>query len=402
MTFEERLEKIRAGMEERGLDLLIAVHDGAHFIEKPNPVMVLSGFKSLGPAAVVLSRRGGGALVVVPSWDAARAAQCCPKLDIVATDLLIDGLRPTIDRMSFALFRPGARAPTIGICGLAAMPWRHAEPMSWLVPSLDQLVASEPAHERVELQLTAVMTQSAAMDAFVFDAARTKTDQEVAHARAATRIAELTYERLLEIARPGVSEDELAVELRWHSKSLGAEDNFLMLCAGPHNRAVAPSHGRRLQAGDIIVVEITPSFRGQLAQICRTVVIGAASDTLKEKYALVVRAMEAGFAAARPGAAMAEVCAAVNGVLEAEGYAEYCHPPHIRRRGHGLGFGSNEPGDVALDNATTLEPNMLFMIHPNQYLPETGYLLCGEPALITPRGAEPLTARQAALAEVML
>jgi len=37
------------------------------------------------------------------------------------------------------------------------------------------------------------------------------------------------------------------------------------------------------------------------------------------------------------------------------------------------------------------------MIHPNQYLPETGYLLCGEPVLLTERGAEPLTRQKAAL-----
>jgi hypothetical protein len=40
---------------------------------------------------------------------------------------------------------------------------------------------------------------------------------------------------------------------------------------------------------------------------------------------------------------------------------------------------------------------MLFMIHPNQYLPETGYLLCGEPVVITARGAEVLTAEQSSL-----
>ena len=54
MTFEERLAAIRANMAEQKLDLLVAIHDGAHFIETPNPVFVLSGFKSLGPAAVVL------------------------------------------------------------------------------------------------------------------------------------------------------------------------------------------------------------------------------------------------------------------------------------------------------------------------------------------------------------
>jgi len=59
--------------------------------------------------------------------------------------------------------------------------------------------------------------------------------------------------------------------------------------AGPHNRAVAPSNGRRLRAGDIVLAEITPSYRGPLVQICRTVVLGAASATLAEKYRLVVR-----------------------------------------------------------------------------------------------------------------
>ena len=33
---------------------------------------------------------------------------------------------------------------------------------------------------------------------------------------------------------------------------------------------------------------------------------------------------------------------------------------------------------------------MLFMIHPNQYLPETGYLLCGAPVVLTADGAEVL------------
>jgi len=44
---------------------------------------------------------------------------------------------------------------------------------------------------------------------------------------------------------------------------------------------------------------------------------------------------------------------------------------------------------------------MVFMIHPNQCLPETGYLLCGEPVVMAERGAEPLTRDYAALAELM-
>ena len=200
----------------------------------------------------------------------------------------------------------------------------------------------------------------------MFDAAARKTDDEIAWAREATRIAELNYRHLLEIARPGMSEDELAVELRLHSKSLGAEDNFLLLCAGPHNRAVAPSNGRRIQQGDIILAEITPSYRGQLAQICRTVwsarrrPICCGSNTT-----LVVRRDERRH---RGGACRAPAwrtsAAPSTRCWRREGYGEYCYPPHIRRRGHGLGFASIRPGDVALDNDTVLAPGMVFMIHP--------------------------------------
>src|SRR5262249_58691444 len=191
----------------------------------------------------------------------------------------------------------------------------------------------------VELRPDAVSGDSA-----ISGPAAVKTAEEIAHAREAARIAENGYRRLLEIAKPGISEDELAVELKWHSKTLGAEDNFLLLCAGPHHRAVAPSNGRRLRADDLLLAEITPSYRGQLAQICRTVVLGNASSTLSEKYRLVVRAMMTGIGAAQPGAPMSAICRTINATLEAEGYGEFCHPPHIRRRGHGLGFSSIAPG----------------------------------------------------------
>jgi Xaa-Pro aminopeptidase len=365
MNFSDRLADICRRMREEKLDVLVGLHDGAHFIEKPNPVMVMAGFKSLGPIAVVLRPDGAMDMIVTPAWDAERAKDSCPNARVSGGKDIVDGLLSTI-----------GQAKAVGIAGLRAVPMQIA---GRITPALPTAVSA---------------------DAIVFEAARTKTDEEIVNAREAARIAELGHRHLLDVARIGMSEDELAIELKWHMKSHGAEDNFLLLCAGPHNRAVAPSNGRKLQHGDIILAEITPSYRGQLAQICRTVVIGEPSQQLARKYELVVRAMDQGIAAATPGVPMAAICRAINAVLEAEGYAEYCHPPHIRRRGHGLGFASVRPGDVALDNETVLEPGMLFMIHPNQYLPETGYLLCGEPVLLTNEGAKPLTAQKAALAAI--
>jgi Xaa-Pro aminopeptidase len=372
MDASEGLLAIRKEMAAQGIDLLVAFHDGAHFIEKPNAVMALTGFKSIGPTAVVLTPDADVTVIVTPRWDADRAAEAAHVTRSLGADDLTAALADHLSAFHLSVARTAA-------AGLAGMPWAIAQRAA-------AVLGGEPR----------------AAEKIVFGSFRCKTAEQIANARMAAEIAERGYRRLLEIARPGLREDELAVELRHSMKRLGADDNFLMLCAGSHNRAVQPSSGRSLEPGDIILAEITPSYKGQMAQICRTAVLGTAADALREGYNLVVRSMEHGIAAAQPGATMADVCRAIDAVLEARGYGEFCHPPHIRRRGHGLGFGSNLPGDVSLENACVLEPGMFFVIHPNQYLPETGYLLCGEPVLVVPGGVELLSHRTASLAEISI
>ena len=307
MTFAQRLAEIRARLGATQLDCVVAVHDGAHFIEKPDPVLVLTGFKALGPVAAVLDRAGAVRLcgdpvhgiAIAPANLVGMRRSCRPTMS-----------SPVCNRRS--VYR--ALAPKSASPG-----WRR-RPMAWPRACAELLPQARPA------------------DALVFEPAQRKIDTELAHAEEATRIAELGLRHLLELARPGMTEDELAMELRWHSKSLGAEDNFVLLCAGPHNKAVAPSHGRRLREGDIIVCELTPSYRGQLAQICRTVVLGEAPAILREKYDLVRAAMTAGFAAAMPGVPMADGLPRHQCGAGGRRLRRIRHPPHIRRRGHGLGF----------------------------------------------------------------
>jgi len=68
MNFNDRLADILRRMQDAKLDLIVGLHDGAHFIEKPNPVMVMAGFKALGPAAALLHADGRCDLVVTPAW----------------------------------------------------------------------------------------------------------------------------------------------------------------------------------------------------------------------------------------------------------------------------------------------------------------------------------------------
>ena len=43
---------------------------------------------------------------------------------------------------------------------------------------------------------------------------------------------------------------------------------------------------------------------------------------------------------------------------------------------------------------------MIFVMHPNQYIPETGYLMCGEPVVISHNGAISLSERDSTLDSV--
>jgi Xaa-Pro aminopeptidase len=309
-------------------------------------------------------------LIVSPAADAERAARWKGPGASVATD----DLAAAIAKDSAW---NGANTGRVALVGVDAIPHRLAERL--LAIRKDEVVAFDDSFYR---------------------ACGRKTAKEIKGARQAASIAEQGFQYLLKLAGPGMRECDLAFELKCYMQSLGADDNFLMLCASPHNPAVMPSSNRTIERGDILITELTPSCEGQFVQICRTVSIGPPSAVLREKYDLAVRAMWAGIEAVRPGIPMSQICAAIDRVLEAAGYAAYCRPPYMRRRGHGLGCGSVAPGDVATNNETILEQDMIFVLHPNQYLPETGYLMCGEPVRVTATGAETLSIATAALASI--
>jgi Xaa-Pro aminopeptidase len=306
-------------------------------------------------------------LIVTPAWDEERAAA------LSATERTIgsDDLAATLKGVAGAHRLDPLRSLSVGLSFLGA-------------GLFDRVV-------------TALGALPKAADELARDLARIRTPEELADAERATWIAERGYDRVLEYARPGIREYELAAELYCFTKQLGAEDNFLLMSASQHNLAVRAAGERILDVGDIILSEITPCYRGQFAQICRTTVIGEPRPVIREKYAILQDAMAEGLIAGRAGATVADVTRAINGVIGEAGYGDYCRPPYMRVRGHGLGITSDRPGDIVDSNERVLESGMVFVMHPNQYLPESGYLMCGEPVVVTPSGARSLSARQATL-----
>jgi Xaa-Pro dipeptidase len=365
-----RLERVLRVMAAQRVDTLVALSTARHSMARIDAATHLTGYRSLGESAFALFADGAARLVVTPAYDAERAALRRPDTAIVPTDDLAGGLKQV-------LAERGSRVGRIATTGLATFPAALAA--------------------RV---LAVIGADTLALDDAVVAATAPKTDEEVARARRAAAIAEQGFAHMLEVGHAGMRECDLAVQCNLFTKSLGADDNFLMLSALPHGYGVSPSSNRPLAKGDVLVAEFTPSYEGQFTQICRTASVGAPSNVLADKYALVVRAMEAGLKAVRPDIPVSAVCAAIDAVLTDAGYGAYCKPPHMKRRGHGMGSGSMAPGDIAIDNMTPLEEDMVFVVHPNQYLPETGYMLCGEPVRVTSSGVEVLTRRWAALGTI--
>jgi Xaa-Pro aminopeptidase len=362
-----RLSEARAWLAERRLDGLVAFNDGQNSFLDGNAVFVFSGVRPLGRSAVVVARDGTSILIVEPAFDAQRATALSSTQEVVATDDLPSALQGALERTGLGR----AKVATIGLSKQGRK----------LATQVAALFATPPQ----------------AADTLASHLARKRSKEELAASRQATRIAEQGYERLLAAARPGMREFELAADIYTFMKGLGAEDNFLLMSASQHNLAVRAAGRRVLEEGDIILGEITPCYQGQFVQICRTAVLGRTTPLQHEKYALLQQAMRRGMDAAVPGATVAQATEAMNDVLRRAGYGDYCRPPYMRVRGHGLGITSDRPGDLSDASEVVFEEGMIFVMHPNQYIPETGYLMCGETVVISHNGAISLSERDAEL-----
>lgn len=228
-------------------------------------------------------------------------------------------------------------------------------------------------------------------------------EDEIQVAKRVAKIVDAELETILRVTKPGMTEYELSAELDYTAKMLGADDNFTYLSSGAHNYAMHASTDRRLQVGDIIIFELSPVVNRQRWQICRTVVLGKPSELLVQKFALLQKALDESLKVIKPGAMASEIAKTQNQIISAAGYGEYCKPPYMRARGHAFGVGETYPGNTIDERLNIpLEENMILVAHPNQYLPETGYLALGDPVLVTKTGYERETSRHTGLIVVQV
>jgi Xaa-Pro aminopeptidase len=228
-----------------------------------------------------------------------------------------------------------------------------------------------------------------------------KLPAEIAVLRRAAQMADDAYAVFRQAAKPGRRQYELVADIEAYLRSRGCPDNFMIIGSGGKDvLGMTPPSERRVAPGDLVTTELTPALEGYFVQICRTLVVGKASDAQRRAFDIFRESLEAGIAAVRPGATAGDVARAENDVFRKYGLGDYTSSKWTRVRGHGLGLFCDSKPHLLEDVETPLVPGMALIVHPNTYHPEAGYLVLGDALVVTEQGAEVLCKTPRELFEV--
>lgn len=176
-----------------------------------------------------------------------------------------------------------------------------------------------------------------------------KSDQEIAAMRQAGRIVATVLEILKKQVRPGIKTKELDLIAEEELKRLGAKPSFkgyrgfpANLCVSVNDEIVHGTPGERvLRQGDIVSLDLGAIFIGFQADAAVTIGVGEVSSLAKQLMETAEGALNAGIAAARAGARLGDISAAIQHYVESRGYSvvrEYS--------GHGIGREMHEEPQI--------------------------------------------------------
>lgn len=193
----------------------------------------------------------------------------------------------------------------------------------------------------------------------VADLRSIKSGAEIAKIAAICTIAGRAFDRVGEIAAPGVPLSSVFRDFQRLLLEEGADwVPYLAGGAGPEGYAdvISPASDAPLQAGDVLMLDTGAVRDGYFCDYDRNFAIGHATDAARRAHASLIEATEAGLAAARPGVTAAElwrVMADVVGGGEGAG-----------RLGHGLGMQLTEGLSLSPKDQTVLREGMVITLEP--------------------------------------
>ena len=142
--------------------------------------------------------------------------------------------------------------------------------------------------------------------------------------------------------------------------------NFAIVASAAN--AASPHHEpstRVIAHGDVVLCDFGGTMDGYCSDITRMFVVGEAGAEVRDTYAVLVDAQEAGVRAATVGTACADVDAAARRVIADAGFGDF----FVHRTGHGIGTEAHEDPYIVHGNAERLVPGHAFSVEPGIYFP---------------------------------
>lgn len=227
-----------------------------------------------------------------------------------------------------------------------------------------------------------------------------KDDSEVEIIKQAVDIADRSWGEIIKRIKVPMKEIELAVELEFIMRKLGAQGRAFEIIVASGYRGSLP-HGtassKIMEHGDMVTVDFGAKHRGYNSDMTRNFVIGEQNKRQCEIYEIVLEAQLAGIDKAKSGVYAFEIDKACRDIISSYGYGDYFG----HGTGHGVGLNVHEAPRVSQkEKDTVLEPGMIITIEPGIYIPDWGGVRIEDMVLITSGGCEVLTKSEKGLLQI--
>jgi Xaa-Pro aminopeptidase len=219
---------------------------------------------------------------------------------------------------------------------------------------------------------------------------RVKSEAEIGTIRASVQLNSAALEQALRQFKPSMSEVDLAAEIEYRMRMLGADGTAFdtIVASGPRT-ALPHAHpgGHSIQGNQLLLVDMGARVAGYCSDMTRTHAVGKLTPKTRQMYRAVLESQLAAIEAVKPGGSTTAVDRAARQVLRGYGMEKL----FIHSTGHGLGLEIHEAPRVGRKDGTKLEPGMAITIEPGVYLEGVGGIRIEDTVIVTRNGCEILT-----------
>jgi len=217
-----------------------------------------------------------------------------------------------------------------------------------------------------------------------------KDASELEQMRKAAVLASEVVERAIGMLKPGVRELEIAAEVEFQMRKLGASGPAFQTIVAFGERAALPHArptARKLGKNELVVLDLGAILGHYCSDITRTVYVGKAPQRVRRWYEAVLEAQQAAIQAVQDGAGWGEVDAAARDTLTRFHLDRY----FVHSTGHGLGLEVHEDPRLARGQTARLVPGNVVTIEPGVYVAGVGGIRIEDDVAVHRNGNEVLT-----------